>query len=171
MLEVLGRQCKRYRSKRNPKSAVEVSLFTPEEKQVNPRETSFVKNVIKAPLFSSNLTPTGKNNIILSSDLPSVPFYMPKLASRTPSPLRATRSKFINLRLNLYTPFQSIQDSSHTIRQERKQSRPINQSLTLKAQNLQKNTDRKKSITKFNIKDLDFPLPSIIINKKLIKKA
>jgi hypothetical protein len=60
-----------------------------------------------------------KESIVFSSDLPNVPFYMPRLISRTLSPLKSqTRSRFQKTRVNVFTPQQSRQLTSIKNRRE-----------------------------------------------------
>jgi hypothetical protein len=119
-LEVQGQKCKKYYpAVHTQKKSIQVSIAfeSPEPEKIN------------TAVFTNFPSPINHRGIIvLSSELPSVPYYMPKMLSKTPSPLRLTRSRFNNLRLNMYAPYEikGSDEGGYSQKGNKKLSRSIN---------------------------------------------
>ena len=189
MLEIQGKKCKKFSMSplhsnfkqglqpKLKKRSVQISLFLNSQLGYLTIEKEKEKEKLppKIQFYSSAIHQGINKDIVLSSELPSVPFYMPKLLSRTPSPLRVTRAKLANLRMNLYSPNQG-QERIGTETQRRtfhnKLAKEINKSLNLPNGNTvkQKNKIMNKTLKRFRLVDLEVQLPDIISLRKNYKK-
>ena len=78
----------------------------------------FLETPTNPSLPRSKLPNNPQNSIIFSSDMPNIPLYMPKLISRTQSPLKPV-SQYQKARKNIFTsPGSQSHSSSHKNRKK-----------------------------------------------------
>ena len=170
ILQIQGQKCKKYFPKPSTKKPVKISLFLEEQRASltinNPRSKQKYKRENNSINFSHV-----NNEIILSSELPAVPFYMPKFMSRTPSPLRGTRSNLKKLRTNLFPPnHNSISQDPGILSGKRTSMGKPKRKENIKSVKKTENFRKKKSFKKFFLKDLELQLPSLNQLRKMMKK-
>lgn len=187
MLEVQGTKCKKFSLSPHvnktaksgaKKKSVQIALFFEDQKASCVIGKQRIKTSPKIQFHSNivNQIPVSRmhNDIVLSSDLPSVPYYMPKLFSRTPSPLRGTRSKFTKLRMNLYSsghePIVQVFEANKK-KYDSKIIKAMNKSLNLETLNIVKTRNINTALKRFRLMDLELQLPSIASLRKSHKKT
>jgi hypothetical protein len=95
-LEVQGQSCaRRFKVQTAKKRPYKVSLFI--VSNISDVQEDFGRKERRRAVKTSFVSPAHHKGIVLSTDFPRVPLYMPKMLTRTPSPLRKTRSKFSKL--------------------------------------------------------------------------
>ena len=165
MLEIHGQRCKKFSLSQNSspkKKSIQLSLFLERDKASCIIEKTRSKTSQKNSLYSSSICSNKRQDIVLSSDLPSVPFYMPKMMSRTPSPTRATRTRGKNIRLNLYSPFQLPINQAIEISGKRFNGKMNAIDKSFDFSNIKQRKDLNLAYTKFRLNDLNLQLPKII---------
>lgn len=102
--EIQGLKCKKHRKiLLEKKKFTQHILFHPTEPKI--QECQRAKSSYYSSIPRTINKPDNDSGIILASDLPSLPLYMPKLIRRGKSPLKSlNRSLIKGTRLNVFTP-------------------------------------------------------------------
>ncbi|OMJ68982.1 hypothetical protein SteCoe_33410 [Stentor coeruleus] len=177
MLEVQGLKCKKYEPKRSEKKkSLQLSIFLQSTKPSSSFESPTKSPKLNSLLKYSTFIPTDYPDIILSSELPNIPFYMPKMLSKTPSPLRKTRTNFTKLRLNLYSPGQNQTPAEVVMQNNAKINKRVTKTLhkslnigKMKISSQRKSRDFHIGMMKKGISEQEVYLPTIIKIRKTIK--
>ncbi|OMJ88955.1 hypothetical protein SteCoe_8962 [Stentor coeruleus] len=140
-LEIQGQKCKKYEQKANvKKKAVQISVFIGEAKPSSSIEAIKLTSKEKPMPKPGVCVPTVHPNFIFGPELPNIPFCMPKMLSKTPSPLRGIRSRHIKLRAHLYSPNQHQIPAEMVLennsRQNRQMTNILNKSLKIGRMNI-----------------------------------
>lgn len=177
MLEVQGLKCKKYEPTRGEKKkSLQLSIFIQNAKPSSSFEPQTKDTKLNSLFNYSNFIPSDHPDIVLSSELPSIPFYMPKMLSKTPSPLRGTRSKFAKLRLNLYSPGQNQTPAEVVMLNNTKNNKRITKTLhkslnigKIKISSQRKSRDFHFGVLKKKNSEQEVYLPTIIKIRKMVK--
>lgn len=107
LLGIQGLKCKKHLKKLTKKKrSAQNSLFHPRELRIH--ETQRAKSSYYSSAPRTIETSKQHNDIIFSSDLPSLPLYMPKLIKRGQLQMKSLNKSLIpNTRLNVFSPYKS----------------------------------------------------------------